>query len=412
MYRPRGFRRIVVAVLLIAVGLGLWVRDFSRPAATNSARSVNTALEVPPPSTITVPVAANKAESTDDSHVTVIDVCGMGKVTVDRDDLSAASQSIFRTDASIRNRWLSGMLQSGDPRIRATGLLLENKIGDEDFNKPRSVESVNSLVTSAVDSKDPWIYALAVQECMPRGVKSPGGACEQISLENWANMDRDNAVPWLALASKAHNSGDTTAEYAAYAQAAKAKVFNSDTLSLMSYAEPALPEDTTPLQRYTLLARLIGAESASPLGQVSALSRHCSVETASDETLRSQCSALAELLVTKASSLIEAMIGTSIGARMGWPEERLTALRDRYDAFKQVNLEVSAQLPQDMWSCNVIARGNEFTNAWARLGEMGALEERLARSEKPIPELAQEYRASVDLMMRQVQASVALKPSK
>jgi hypothetical protein len=374
--------------------------------------TANTKVELLPPSTIADPVASNKAESTNDRLVKVIDVCGMGKVTVDRDAPFFQWQSIYRKDAGVRSRWLSGMLRSGDPRIRATGLLLEDKLGDEIFNKPPSVESVNSLVQSALDSKDPMIYALALKECTPKAGAGSGGACEQISLEEWASMDRDNAAPWVALASKAHNAGDTTAEYAAYAQAAKATVFNSYALSLMSYAEPALPEDASPLERYTLLTRLIGAQSANPFGQISGLSRHCSVETASDAAARSQCSELAELLVTNASSLIEAMIGTSIGARMGWPEERLAALRDRLDALKQIAVQRSATGPEDMWSCDVIARSNAFTDDWARLGEMSALEDLLARSEKTVPELAQEYRASVDLMMRQAQALATSIPPK
>jgi hypothetical protein len=79
---------------------------------------------------------------------------------------------------------------------------------------------------------------------------------------------------------------------------------------------------------------------------------------------------------------------------------------------EEIAVQGSATGPEDMWSCEVIARSNAFTDELARLAEMGAFEDRLARSEKTIPELAQEYRASLELMMRQAQALATSIPPK
>jgi hypothetical protein len=396
----------VVVVLLIAVGFGLWIQNSSRPAAIKPAVTANPAIEMPAP-LIAARVAGATPHPAKNGDLQVIDVCGMGRVTIDRDNPYLTWQAINRTAPQTRSQWLSGMLSSGDARIRATGLFLENKIGDDDWNRPPSEEAVNSLVKIALESKDPAVYTLALQECIPLAGAGPGGACEQINLEKWASMDRDNAAPWLALAHKAHDAGDTTAEYSAYAQASKAKVLNSYSRSLVTYAEPALPADTRPLDRYNLMNRLVGIEGMSPLSQFSTVSRYCSVEAASDPTIRSQCNALAELLTTKASMLLERLIGTSIGTRMGWPEERQSALRERLDALRQLNLEGGPTGAESMWSCDVVTRTNAFMSEWARLGEIGADEERLERSGKTVAELALKYPVSIAEIMRQAQAQAA-----
>jgi hypothetical protein len=390
----------IFAALLIAAGLVLWGWHSTPPSFTNASPPPDPTEPPPawpaaPPASANAPTPITKRNQNEE-----IEVCGIGKVTVDGENPIGAVELINRTTAAARGRWLSAMLNSDDTRTRATGLFLEDKVRDGEFLSPPSPKTVDSLVQIALDSKDPGVYALAVYQCTLRNGQAPSRSCEQIDLNTWANMDRDNASPWLTLATKARAVGDTTAENEAYAQAAKAKQFHNYAWALLSNAEPLYPADATPLERYELSTRIIGAAAAIPLDQTLYGSRHCSIETISDANVRRQCDAMAELLVNQANTVIDLAIGISIGTRVGWPETRLSALRDRRDALLQANRGSNLGGPEKAWSCDTISWGNAFVSDWARTSEIAADQARIERSGKTIPELAQEYRAFIAKIRR------------
>ncbi len=66
------------------------------------------------------------------------------------------------------------------------------------------------------------------------------GACRQLSLQRWARMDPDNAVPWLSLAGKARGRHDSAAEADAFSHAATAHKSDSYSDSVFAFAEPPL----------------------------------------------------------------------------------------------------------------------------------------------------------------------------
>src|SRR5258706_5704810 len=143
----------------------------------------------------------------------------------------------------------------------------------------------NSLVQLAVGPPDPAVYAIAVRAC--NAYLDPAkGACEQISLREWARIDADNATPWLLLAGAARAKSKPAAEADAFNQAAKARRIDSYYDSLLAFTEADLPTDATPLDRWYLAVGVIGIESATAVPEDGVTSKHWSTEAMPDDKVR------------------------------------------------------------------------------------------------------------------------------
>jgi hypothetical protein len=369
----------------------LWIRDSEHPRPATSpvpasfpvAPTSRSAAQSPAKQKTPVPPAIPVGES--------IDVCGIGKLTADTEDLEGIQSRLDSSIETARRQWLASMLHSGDLRAHATGLLYESRMSGEWFRNGPSEETAGPLVQLAQSAQDPAVYAMAVYACKPPGgAPSHAGSCERISVNDWAAMDADNAAPWLVLANEARIAKDTAAENAAFAMAAKASRIDNYAWSLFANVEPTLPSTATPLDLYMLSTGFIGFESALPYPSAS---QHCSAASVSDAAIRSQCGAVAELMVSKGTTMIDIGIGTAIGARVGWPAERVAALKERANAFRDLMLmRQNPFKPRDQWSCEAINKANAHIRDWTRFGEIGAVELELERSGKTITELAHEYK--------------------
>jgi hypothetical protein len=153
------------------------------------------------------------------------------------------------------------------------------------------------LVQLAVEAGDPAVYAMAVYACNTYSDPSPTGSCQQITLNGWATLDCDNAVPWLLLAGKARAKKDGAAESAAFSRAAKATRTDAYNFSLYAYSEPEIPSDATALARWFLATEVFGIESTIGPWDHHEAAQYCSAAAMSDDGIRRQCDALAEVLV-------------------------------------------------------------------------------------------------------------------
>jgi hypothetical protein len=208
----------------------------------------------------------------------------------------------------------------------------------------------------------------------------------------------------LELAGAARAANDVATESAAFAQAVKATKVDGYNWSLFDFAEPDLPGDITPYERYQLSIQMIGIEAAMYSPQMPAISasRHCSADGVRNEIVRSQCSQLAELFVTKGNTVLDLAVGTSIGARTGWPEARVAALKEEKEALEStwVLAEPDPAKPESAFSCDATNRGNRFLHRRSQLGELGAAREAIGLSGQTTAELAQSYREYLQRIMR------------
>jgi hypothetical protein len=343
-------------------------------------------------------------------HSGEIDVCGVGKVKLDRDDGTATDKFFDALTKKSQTRWLSALRNSDDYRARATGLYLDGML-DRDAPRKDPESTRDELVQLAVGTKDPAVYALAYIKCL-KAIEEPAtlGACPQLSLDQWTRADSDNAVPWLQLAAEARRENDGAAEAAAFARAAQAHQYESYNWSLFSFARPAMPGDVTATDRWYLTVEVIGVEAAMPI-PFAPLFQYCSRTAMSDTTVRGQCNALAELMVGKATTLSEFYIGKSLGARVGWPAAVLDRLTQQFQASMQAFLQMMPLDPEQQWNCDSVARGNAYISEWDQLGERGLAQQAIEGSGESVAELARKYTEQLAKWARDAEASPETQPA-
>jgi hypothetical protein len=329
-----------------------------------------------------------------------VEVCGYGAVSIDKGDASAIFQHIGALTKEAGARWLSSLQNSDDLRARVVGLLLEGKLTGGDSLRPVAEQTRNEVVQLAAGAGDPAVYAMALSMCDAAAATNAQSACQQLSLQRWARMDPDNAVPWLLLAGKARARHDSAAETEAFSHATTAHKIDSYSDSVFAFAEPELPQDVTPLERSYLATEVIGVEAAIRLPQYSVASQHCSSNAMRDTTVQQQCNSLAELLVTKGTNLLDLGLGKTIGARAGWPSERVEKLVLEQHALMQAIMQQTPSADDKMWTCDAVSRVNAYVIQRVRLSELGAAHDVLERSGETVEEMAQKYTEYTDNIRR------------
>jgi hypothetical protein len=335
-------------------------------------------------------------------HSDEIDVCGVGRIKLDRDDWTATGKYFDALTKKSRVRWLSA-LRNGDDRARAAGLYLQWML-DHDAQQKDLDAARDELVQLAMGTKDPAVYALAYTKCI-KGVEafaSPG-ACPQLSLDEWTHVDSDNAVPWLQRAAQARREGDGAAEAAAFDHAAQAHRYEDYNWSLFSFAQPEMPSDITAADRWYLTTEVIGVEAAMPM-PYQPLFQYCSRDAMSDAAVRRQCNALAELMVDKATTLLEFSVGKSLGVRVGWPPELVENLTQQLHASMQVIAQLTPTDPGQQWNCDSVARGNAYMSERDQLGERGLARQAIERSGETVAELSRKYTEQMSKRERDARA--------
>jgi hypothetical protein len=403
--RRKWISGLIAAAFLL--GFVFWMRARPAPPPQSVAAAVSPpALPKPqaPRWPASMPTAKADAPKKVD-HSGEIDVCGVGKVKLDRDDWTATGKYFDGLIKKSRMRWLSALRNSDDYRARAAGLYLEGML-DLDAPQKYSEAARDELVQLAVGTKDPAVYALAYTKCIKAGedIVSPG-ACPQLSLDDWTRADSDNAIPWLQLAAKARREGDGAAEAAAFDHAARAHQYESYNWSLFSFAQAAIPGDVTAVDRWYLTTAVIGVEAAMPT-PYQPLFQYCSRDAMADATARRQCNALAELMVNKATTLTEFSVGKSLGARVGWPAEVVDHLTQEMQASMQAILQMtpSDPDPEQQWNCDSVARGNAYMSEWDQLGERGLARQAIERSGETVAELSRKYNERMAKWARDAQS--------
>jgi hypothetical protein len=122
-----------------------------------------------------------------------------------------------------------------------------------------------------------------------------------------------------------------------------------------------------------------------------ATSHYCTAESVQQPSIHEQCEAIAELLANHGRNTLDLSAAATIGTRVGWPFDRITAMRQEILAINRIQ----AHSDKNPWSCDNVRAVNEFVGTQARSGEVAAGRAAILKSGKSISELAQEQLASV-----------------
>lgn len=340
-----------------------------------------------------------------------IEVCGIGRVKakggqpIDRAMFDAAGDA-------ARRRLVTTLAQQPDELARATGLLLQRDEGPPEANAPHPCDGADcnapaepgeseqqrqarvganasqrdALARMAATTRSPAVYTLAWRACQA----SPGGACQMLSTRQLAALDPNNADAWLEVASEADQHGEASLVDEALYRASKATTADLRWGQISALALRNLPPGTPAIERRAVLARAEAVESALAMPGLKTLMQHCDANALRDGNRLQVCADIAELLSKRSTTLLDMAIGQALGARVGWPSERLQALRLERDAMAQAMKPMSAAAGSE-WSCAQIERETRWVLDMNQFGEIGAARMLIARTGQNVATLAKQY---------------------
>jgi hypothetical protein len=271
-----------------------------------------------------LPTVARHAEAHAPKAALVDELCGVKGSNLRRVAGETIGQHVMRVTRAAISGWTSALVASADPRREAIGLALENAHPGAPGRGPNDNSVTDNLVLLAVESSDPVIYALALSQC--RDLEEASGSCQALSWEHWADIDPDNAVPWLGIAAEASSSGDQQSVDHALAKAAMASRFDEYASTINQIALSALPRDITPLDKAVagsdVMLNLITG-SPPTMGITATL---CTDTAVQQPERRRQCTLIANDLADKGSTYFDVLVASILAKRLRFPTARQTEL--------------------------------------------------------------------------------------
>ena len=343
--------------------------------------------------------------------------------TPDRDDLMRAARL-----PEARQQTIAALRAHPDALSRATGLWLEMMQSSD--RKAASLTAAagcdtadcpippqlapnvdpevagwrNSLARMALSSNDPRVYVLALHACA--GGLREAGACQLLSVAQWARLDPDNAAPWFDMLAAATAASDPAAQDEALHHIATARRSDQRVLAMPAAVLAAAPSDEASTQAAVLLvAEAIGFQAAVAVPGYGPVFTLCKGPALLDANRRQTCSAIAETMVERSDTLLERGIGRKIGREVGWPADRFDRIGGEISDYQSHAL---AAFDLTSAACAPLWRFLDFVRRNARIGETGALREWVAASGKAPADFIRRERAT-QAQQRQ-QAASAVRP--
>jgi hypothetical protein len=166
------------------------------------------------------------------------------------------------------------------------------------------------------------VYALALRTCWGRATQ----ACDGLSARRWAEIDPDNAMPWLMMLDDSGRHGDVSGLQEAMFHATRARrLAERDRAHLQPIIDMASSDPESLLAARALAVDAIGIAAAQvgPIGYTA-----CKGASRDNANVWQQCVALVDLLENRSDSLYARQVGASIDRRLtgnAKPGERVAA---------------------------------------------------------------------------------------
>jgi hypothetical protein len=199
----------------------------------------------------------------------------------------------------------------------------------------------------------------------------PDDACRRAASRAWTAIDPDNGFAWGMLLQDDAANAD-----AAWRGLIQAKRWDSDVSALSVAMLDAVPRNEPMFLRTLLLIETIGVEAAMSIPGLATASLRCQP---AGPAPAGDCDALARLLVGHGDTVLTLRQGSRVAKLAGWPEERLAELAADQKALwaEYMKLPFDHSQPLSCASVEVVVTN---VAAMSRLGEVGALRERLRSS--------------------------------
>ncbi len=310
-----------------------------------------------------------------------VDYCGLGVAAAGSPAAKTLAQQAAAQAQAAGERLFNGMRQSSDPRTRAAAQL--------------ALDEKDALADTARLTRDPTVYALAVQACSRGAADARTAACGALSAGQMAQLDPGNVVPWLHVATEALVRGDLGGVAEATHRASLARESRLREYAFADLALSAIPPEWPPRDAMLASARVLEIHASLALPSYLAVVKRCAKERMADSNLQQTCDRLARVLTTQGDSLVDYGIGRRLGEWAGWTADVVEAHNARFEAFKQTQTDgdaLAASVPVAT-GCNALGRGVRLAYAHAHLGERAFAESELLRTAVDDAEILRRYRA-------------------
>lgn len=419
-------------LVVLAVGVLAW-RAWDAP--TGAERIAVVPLHAASPRAVRAPwphaVPAEPVAAPASAPVIVppghLDVCGIGVVKESEWRAPARVEVERRSVEGLRERVAAELAARGDESSRAVALAVlalgwnepapdmscrtpdcpearENAAAMEASWMRRNAATQGSrdqLARLAAGTRDPEVYAWAYGLCSMHGRDDADSHCRMLSAEQWARLDPDNGVPWLAVADAAKQRRDTAAVTEALHRVSVATSMQTDFLRLSTRVVEQLSDKHPPQESFGLVAQVVGMQFAMVLPYAVA-SSECSVSAVRDANRLQQCAALAENLWSRGTSAMDRAMALAIGKRVGWPAERWQTGREELDALMRSGMLLGGEQPL---SCDAITRQTQYFQRLSQGGEIDALREHMRASGRTLDHWLREGRKMREASMRSADAA-------
>jgi hypothetical protein len=343
----------------------------SRPESSNSAMPASPRL-----------LAAQPALASDEA-----DLCGYGRVKRSVvEDLQVKAR--VAADKAL-SRFAAGLTASKNESDSALGLFLQESLSGKSLDElqdcgkaescgrgmtaPSAEQAAaiqGSLVRLASSGRNPQAYALAFQSCGYRTGPGAEGSCALLSAERWAQIEPDNGVPWLLLASTAQAANDLAGRDTAVVRASAARRFDAHLPNFLGLLQSPQIQAETPQIRAALAEDLLGLETTRPAMPYSAFLRFCNYPSTADTGRLKVCGDLANLLLNHDQTLIGLGTGLRLAQSAGSPPERLNTLREEKKALDLAAQKQTQETGEGV-TCQEITRFEQWAADYAQLGDRG-----------------------------------------
>ncbi len=397
----------VVAALVLA-----WQRPSSPDAAA--------VLAMPSLPSLPDPAAAAPDSAHEDANAgplppaasgsELIEVCGVGwvppdasggadraAVGSDRDVLAserALLDALRRKDGEVGDAMATTLELQGAGRENASVTPLQALVAcatpasasssapscaQHDEDRQRAESLVERLAKLATASNDPRVYALAMRHC--QSAKGQG-SCSLLNVDQWARVDDGNALPWLHVLQRARDRNDfAQIDEALFHIGAATRVEDA------SYAVAGRVADRAGASDVDLIAaQLVAVDALAASSRVepyAALLGVCGKPLLVDANRRQACERAAQTLADRSDSLAAVLAGAELGRRLGWPADRVDALRALAQAGQAMDDSTSTALNDLPGSCASTRRILASFSRKARAGEVQAIRAWLASRGSP-----------------------------
>ena len=213
-----------------------------------------------------------------------------------------------------------------------------------------------------------------------------------MSLEVWAALEPNNAVPWLLIFGMAAGKKDVPAQADAARHIALTTAYDPH---LLDRAPLLLSAETTSQKliiQSSIASLVIGANAAYSMDAIYGFAQYCSESAAVDPLRRASCNNLATKYIDNDQSVIGVSMARIVGKRIGWDAARVQALEDEKDVILGYMSELGAD--ENPFSCAALEKNNEWVRESLIKGERKWARDRAAKSGKSYAEIAEGYRAA------------------